>query len=266
MCKSPSRLNGLLVSTEARVSAGTHIQNGAQLSKAKAQWTVSKGAMSRPPCLGPSPKALAFSLVTQPSFVSQYPNNNRDRGRGGVSSRTCSQGDTLVRDPGTGLQACRQPTGHGSLRFLLCCAGAGQCHLCHRTAVWVHCDGIWLTGSAWRLEHRNIRQQPRARPAPRPRPSTLLGGWDRARCRPAECARVCVCTHTRVCVRPAGPRHRPAASVSHSTAVPGPGGPRVPTSSPSQPRMPDGGRQRPGPQSGLWLRTVLPSSALSVSA
>lgn len=125
---------------------------------------------------------------------------------------------------------------------------------------------VWLTGSAWRLEHRNIRQQPRARPAPRPRPFTLLGGWDRARCRPSECARVCVCTHTRVRVRPAGPRHRPAASVSHSTAVPGPGGPRVPTSSPSQPRMPDGGRQRPGPQSGLWLRTVLPSSALSVSA
>lgn len=199
MCKSPSRLNGLLVSTEARVSAGARVQNGAQLSKAKAQWTVSKGAVSRPPCLGPSPKALAFSLVTQPSFVSQYPNNSRDRG-GGVSSRTCSQGDTLVRDPGTGLQACRQPTGHGSLRFLLCCAGAGQCHLCHRTAVWVHCDGIWLTGSAWRLEHRNIRQQPRARPAPRPRPSTLLGGWDRARCRPAECARVCVCARTHVCV------------------------------------------------------------------
>lgn len=82
MCKSPSRLNGLLVSTEARVSAGARVQNGAQLSKAKAQWTVSKGAVSRPPCLGPSPKALAFSLVTQPSFVSQYPNNSRDWGRG----------------------------------------------------------------------------------------------------------------------------------------------------------------------------------------
>lgn len=80
MCKSPSRLNGLLVSTEARVSAGARVQNGAQLSKAKAQWTVSKGAVSRPPCLGPSPKALAFSLVTQPSFVSQYPNNSRDQG------------------------------------------------------------------------------------------------------------------------------------------------------------------------------------------